>query len=96
MKTKNQKKEELLINLGVIFRQLRIKKGYSSAEQFSFDFDLNRTAYWRWENGENITMLNFIKLCSIYDVTPKEVFELYEKKYKINFEENLLNEELIR
>ena len=96
MKTKTQKKEELLINLGVIFRQLRIQKGYSSAEQFSFDFDLNRTAYWRWENGENITMLNFVKLCSIYNVSPKEIFEMYEKKYKFIFEENILNEELVR
>jgi hypothetical protein len=95
MKNRTQKKEELLINLGVIFRQLRIKKGYSSAEQFSYDFDLNRTAYWR-ENGENITMLNFIKLCTIYDVSPKEIFELYEKKYKIEFEPYVLNEEFVR
>ena len=54
-----KKKVESLVNLGVIFRKLRLEKGYKSAEQFSFDFELNRTAYWRWENGENMTMISF-------------------------------------
>jgi len=68
-KMKNpSKKSECMINLGVTFRVLRLKKGYRSAEQFSYEFDLNRTAYWRWENGENITMKNFLRLCEIHNI----------------------------
>lgn len=75
-----------MINLGVTLRVLRLGKGYRSAEQFSYEFDLNRTAYWRWENGENITMKNFLRLCEIHSVTPKALFELVEKRggFEIN------------
>lgn len=69
-----------MINLGVTFRVLRLKKGYRSAEQFSYEFDLNRTAYWRWENGENITMKNFLRLCEIHNISPTSLFELVERR----------------
>lgn len=89
MKNKN----EFLLAIGTTFRQLRMKKGFKSAELFSYENDLNRTAYWRWENGENITMKNFIRLCQIHKVTPKEVFEIIEsKKYFISSNFLLANE----
>ena len=61
MSTKNHPKDEMLINLGIIIRRLRLTKGFKSAELFSYENNLNRTAYWRWENGQNITMKNFFK-----------------------------------
>ncbi len=79
MKSKNSK-EEKLSGLGSTLRQLRLRKGFKSAEVFSYENDLNRTAYWRWENGENITMKNFLKLCNIHDLTPKELFDLIDTK----------------
>jgi transcriptional regulator with XRE-family HTH domain len=89
------KKSEELKNLGILFRLLRMSNGFTSAEQFSYENDLNRTAYWRWENGENITIKNFLKLCEIYKVTPKEFFDIYEKKYckKSATENQIVNEE---
>lgn len=89
MRTKN----ELMFALGSTFRQLRMKKGFKSAELFSYENDLNRTAYWRWENGENITMKNFLKLCNIHKLTPRQVFEIVEnRKYKPYETLILLNE----
>jgi len=73
-------KPEALVNFGVLLRKLRIQRGYKSAETFSYEFELNRTAYWRWENGENITMKNFFRLCEIHQKSPKEIFELLEYK----------------
>jgi transcriptional regulator with XRE-family HTH domain len=89
-----KKKVESLVNLGVIFRKLRLEKGYKSAEQFSFDFELNRTAYWRWENGENMTMISFLRLCSIHNISPKDVFEKVDSKFGASFvsDINFLNE----
>src|SRR4029079_19352927 len=75
---KTNRKNESLINFGVLLRKLRIQRGYKSAETFSYEFELNRTAYWRWENGENITMNNFFRLCEIHQKTPMEIFELME------------------
>lgn len=82
MSTKNHPKDEMLINLGIVIRRLRLNKGFKSAELFSYENNLNRTAYWRWENGQNITMKNFFKICSIHDLSPKEVFDLMENRYK--------------
>lgn len=80
MSTKKHPKDEMLIDLGIVIRRLRLKKGFKSAELFSYENNLNRTAYWRWENGQNITMKNFFKICSIHDLSPKELFEQMEYK----------------
>lgn len=89
MKAKN----ELMFALGSTLRQLRMRRGFKSAELFSYENDLNRTAYWRWENGENITMKNFLKLCSIHKISPKQVFEIIEtKSYSIIQSQGLLYE----
>ena len=85
-------KDERLYNLGSTFRQLRLRKGFKSAEIFSYENDLNRTAYWRWENGENITMKNFLRLCEIHDITPKNLFEIIECKKDAANHQKLLNE----
>lgn len=89
---KHKMKNEQLYDLGCTLRQLRMRKGFKSAELFSFENDLNRTAYWRWENGKNITMKNFMKLCEIHKMTPKDVFEIYDNKRNQIKNENLLNE----
>ncbi len=77
----SKKKDESLINIGVIFRKLRIVNGYRSAEQFSYENELNRTAYWRWENGENMTLRSFLRLCKIHGVSPSELFIMVEEKF---------------
>ncbi len=81
MSTQKNTKDERLIDLGIIIRRLRISKGFRSAELFSYENNLNRTAYWRWENGQNITMKNFFRICSIHKMSPMEVFGLMELKY---------------
>jgi hypothetical protein len=86
---KKDRKDETLYSLGSTFRQLRMRKGFKSAEVFSYENDLNRTAYWRWENGENITMKNFLKLCNIHNISPKDLFEILENK---DLKTNLINE----
>lgn len=81
MSTKNHPKDEMLINLGIVIRRLRLNKGFKSAELFSYENNLNRTAYWRWENGQNITMKNFFRICVIHELSPRAVFELMENRY---------------
>lgn len=80
MKNTKKEKHEMLLDLGIMIRKLRLKKGFKSAELFSYENNLNRTAYWRWENGQNITMKNFFKICSIHQLTPREFFDMLDKK----------------
>ena len=72
--------ENQLKKVGIILRELRLKKGYTSAENFSYDFELNRTNYWRWENGQNITLKNMFRICEIHEITLKDFFQLIENK----------------
>ncbi len=72
--------EKQLKDVGIILRELRLKKGYSSAENFSYDFELNRTNYWRWENGQNITLKSMFRICEIHEISLRNFFELIENR----------------
>jgi len=72
--------EKQLKEVGLILRELRLKKGYTSAETFSFDHELNRTNYWRWENGQNITLKNIFRICEIHQIRTSDFFELIENR----------------
>ncbi len=74
--------ENQLKQVGVILRELRFKKGYRSAENFSYDYDLNRTNYWRWENGQNMTLKNIFRICEIHEISLTDLFGLLENRNK--------------
>jgi hypothetical protein len=78
MKSSSCIHEKQLKQVGTVLKELRLKKGYSSAENFSYDFELNRSNYWRWENGRNITLKNIFKICEIHQISVKDFFELIE------------------
>jgi transcriptional regulator with XRE-family HTH domain len=56
-------------------RELRKANGYSSYENFCWDNDFPTRTYFRMENGENITMRNFLRVLKIFNVTPEEFFK---------------------
>ena len=80
------KEEPLIKTLGRIGAKLtflRKKKGYSSHEDFAYDFDLPRVQYWRIEKGKaNITIKSLCRLLSIHDLSVEEFFYLMYKEYK--------------
>ncbi len=68
-------KEDLIIKqIGERLRDLRVKKGYSSHENFAYENDLGRVQYWRHENGTNMTIKSLIKLLNIHGVSLEEFF----------------------
>jgi len=80
-------KEEALSNtltrIGSKLTSLRKKKGYSSHEDFAYDFDLPRVQYWRIEKGKaNITIKSLCKLLTIHNLSVEEFFFLMYKEYK--------------
>lgn len=64
-----------IIKVAERFKKLRIEKGFSSQETFSYDNDINRVQYWRVEKGSNITLSTFFKLLKIHNLTPEEFFK---------------------
>ena len=61
--------------IGTHIKELRIKKGYTSAEIFAYEHELNRISYWRMEKGANITMSSLFRILDIHQITLSEFFK---------------------
>lgn len=55
-------------------KALRIKKGYSSAENFAFDNGIHRAQYGRYENGTDLQYTSLLKIAKAFDMTLEEFF----------------------
>lgn len=56
-------------------KALRIEKGYTSHENFAWDFGINRVQYWRIEKGSNITIKTLLVILDIHGVTLSGFFK---------------------
>lgn len=55
--------------------ELRKAKGYTSHEDFAYDFDIPRVQYWRMEKGKtNLTVKSLCRLLAIHKITIEEFF----------------------
>jgi len=73
MKSKNE--EIALKKLGERIRELRIKKGYTNYEHFAYENGISRTQYGKYEKGENLKFLTFLKVLKGLDVSVSEFFK---------------------
>jgi len=72
--------EDILRNIGDKLKELRIKKGYSSYENFAVDNDLGRMQYWRLENGKtNMTLKSLLRILEIHELSPSEFFKDFKE-----------------
>jgi transcriptional regulator with XRE-family HTH domain len=55
-------------------KSLRIKKGYSSYENFAFDKGIHRAQFGRYETGTDIQYSSLIKVAKAFDMTLEEFF----------------------
>ncbi len=53
---------------------LRIKKGYSSYENFAFENGIHRAQYGRYEIGTDIQYTSLIRIAKAFDMTLEEFF----------------------
>jgi transcriptional regulator with XRE-family HTH domain len=75
LKTTDKKEiDKELEKLAGRIRELRIKKGYSSAEFFAYDHDISRAQYARYEKGEDLRYSSLFKVIKAFDLTFEEFF----------------------
>ncbi|HXB42057.1 MAG TPA: helix-turn-helix transcriptional regulator [Bacteroidia bacterium] len=61
--------------IGIKLKDLRLKNGYSSYENFAVEHDLSRMQYWRIEKGlTNLTIRSLIKILNIHKITVEDFF----------------------
>lgn len=74
----NNIEDKRLIAIGKLIKQLRIEMGYSSAEIFAYEKNINRISYWRIEKGSNITLNSLLKILDIHQISLSEFFNRVE------------------
>ena len=55
-------------------KELRLKKGYSSYENFAFEKGIHRAQYGRYEAGTDMQFTSLIKVAQSFDMTLEEFF----------------------
>ena len=55
-------------------RSLRLKKGYSSYENFAYDIGIHRAQYGRYEMGTDMQYTSLVKIAKAFDMTLEEFF----------------------
>ena len=75
--------KDSLVRIGTRLTELRKQKGYSSHEDFAYDYDLPRVQYWRMEKGKaNITLKSLHKILSIHKISVEDFFCQLQKELK--------------
>ena len=76
---------ELISSLiGLTLRELRIKAGFKSYEQFAYQHKLSRIQYWKMENGNNFTLKSLLNLLNIHQIDLRGFLMLVEKNSASN------------
>jgi transcriptional regulator with XRE-family HTH domain len=67
--------DSTLKKIGSKLKDLRVKLGYTSHEDFAYDHDIPRMQYWRIEKGKaNLTMKSLARLLAIHKLSIQEFF----------------------
>jgi transcriptional regulator with XRE-family HTH domain len=56
-------------------KSLRIEKGFTSHESFAYEYEFNRSYYWRVEKGQNITLKTLLRVLAIHELSLEEFFK---------------------
>jgi len=67
--------DERILKIANKIKQLRLQKGFSSHEQFAWQYNINRVQYWRIEKGSNITLSSLLKILDIHNITLNDFFK---------------------
>jgi len=68
-------KDEMLKKIGIRIKELRVKAGYKSHEQFAFDNNIQPKQIWRWESGYDFKISSLIRITNIHSITLEEFFK---------------------
>jgi transcriptional regulator with XRE-family HTH domain len=67
--------DERILKIASKIKELRLKKGFTSHEQFAWEYNINRVQYWRIEKGSNITLSSLLRILDIHQVSLSDFFK---------------------
>lgn len=74
-KSKKGEKDPAIAALGNRIKEIRRKQGYTSLYDFAYEHEISRGQYARFEQGANMTFINFMKVAKAFGITLSELFE---------------------
>lgn len=70
----DEETEKRLIQLGDRIKNLRVAAGYSNYEKFSYEHDISRSQFGRYENGQDMKFSSLLKVLKALDISLPEFF----------------------
>lgn len=64
--------------VGLRIKELRIKAGYTSYENFALEHEMSPRYYWSVEKGRNISLEYFLKVLEALKTTPEKFFQNWD------------------
>lgn len=74
-KSEGTSQDKRLAELGKHIKNLRIKAGYTSYENFAIKHEINRMTFYRIEAGSNVNYATLLKVIDGLDMTVENFFK---------------------
>lgn len=74
MRDKPKEIQQELKNLGKRIRSLRKMKGYTNADIFAYENNIDRSQYGKYERGLDMTFSSILRITKALDISLKEFF----------------------
>lgn len=71
----NNQLDSRLLAISERIKKLRIEKGFTSYEQFAFEYKLPRSGYGNHEKGRNITLKSLLRILDIHGISLEDFFK---------------------
>ena len=73
--------DEISSLVGYRLRELRIKAGFKSYEQFAYKNNISRIQYWKMENGNNFTLKSLLRVLDAHAIRINDFLALFGNNY---------------
>ena len=81
--------------VGIGLKELRLKSGYNSYEQFAFEHKMSRIQYWKMENGTNFTIKSLLNILNAHDIELETFISTLCEKVNTKTKDSLRLEKII-
>lgn len=75
MRNKTKREEQFILLLGKRIRALRKAKGFTNADFFAYENDIDRSQYGKYERGMDMTFSSILRLADAFNISLKDFFE---------------------
>lgn len=73
-KSLQHEQEKVFKQIGARIKALRLKKGYTSYEDFAYEHNISRSQFGKYERGTDMRISSLVKITAALGITVAEFF----------------------